>query len=81
MFVVDNFLAVLLPPQAASLAVGAVRDVPVIVAGAVKAGRRMQVTLSCDHRAIDGVMGARFLTELKRLLEAPHELGSSTATG
>jgi pyruvate dehydrogenase E2 component (dihydrolipoamide acetyltransferase) len=81
MFGVDNFLAVLIPPQAASLAVGAVRDVPVIVAGTVKAGRSMQVTLSCDHRAIDGVTGARFLTELKRLLEDPHELASSTAAG
>ncbi len=74
MFGVDNFLAVLIPPQAAALAVGAVRDVPVIATGAVRAGRSMQVTLSCDHRAIDGVMGARFLMELKRLLEAPHEL-------
>lgn len=81
MFGVDNFLAVLIPPQAASLAVGAVRDMPVIVAGAVRAGRSMQVTLSCDHRAIDGVMGAKFLTELKRLLEAPHELARSTAAG
>jgi pyruvate dehydrogenase E2 component (dihydrolipoamide acetyltransferase) len=76
MFGVDNFLAVLIPPQAASLAVGAVRDVPVIVAGAVKAGRRMQVTLSCDHRAIDGVMGAKFLMELKRILEHPQELAA-----
>lgn len=74
MFGVDNFLAVLIPPQAASLAVGAVRDMPVVVAGVVKAGRRMQVTLSCDHRAIDGVMGAEFLKELKRLLEHPREL-------
>jgi pyruvate dehydrogenase E2 component (dihydrolipoamide acetyltransferase) len=74
MFGVDNFLAVLIPPQAASLAVGAVRDVPVVVAGAVNAGRSMQVTLSCDHRAIDGVMGAEFLTELKRILEHPQEL-------
>jgi pyruvate dehydrogenase E2 component (dihydrolipoamide acetyltransferase) len=76
MFEVDNFLAVLIPPQAASLAVGAIRDVPVIVAGAVKAGRSMQVTLSCDHRAIDGVMGAKFLTELKRILEHPQELAA-----
>lgn len=76
MFGVDNFLAVLIPPQAASLAVGAVRDVPVIISGAVKAGRRMQVTLSCDHRAIDGVMGAKFLTELKRILEHPQELAA-----
>jgi pyruvate dehydrogenase E2 component (dihydrolipoamide acetyltransferase) len=76
MFGVDNFLAVLIPPQAASLAVGAVRDVPVILAGTVKAGRRMQVTLSCDHRAIDGVTGAKFLTELKRILEHPQELAA-----
>ena len=76
MFGVDNFLAVLIPPQAASLAVGAVRDVPVVVSGAVKAGRRMQVTLSCDHRAIDGVMGAKFLMELKRILEHPQELAA-----
>jgi pyruvate dehydrogenase E2 component (dihydrolipoamide acetyltransferase) len=76
MFGVDNFLAVLIPPQAASLAVGAVRDVPVIVGGAVKAGRRMQLTLSCDHRAIDGVMGAKFLMELKRILEHPQELAA-----
>ncbi|TKB63895.1 MAG: 2-oxo acid dehydrogenase subunit E2 [Nitrospira sp.] len=76
MFGVDSFLAVLIPPQAASLAVGAVRDVPVIVDGTVKAGRRMQVTLSCDHRAIDGVMGAKFLTELKRILEHPQELAA-----
>ncbi len=76
MFGVDNFLAVLIPPQAASLAVGAVRDVPIIVDGTVKAGRRMQVTLSCDHRAIDGVMGAKFLMELKRILEHPQELAA-----
>jgi pyruvate dehydrogenase E2 component (dihydrolipoamide acetyltransferase) len=76
MFGVDNFLAVLIPPQAASLAVGAVRDVPVVVAGVVKAGRRMQVTLSCDHRAIDGVKGAEFLKELKRILEHPQELAA-----
>jgi pyruvate dehydrogenase E2 component (dihydrolipoamide acetyltransferase) len=75
MFGVDNFVAVLVPPQAASLAVGAIRDVPVAEAGSVKIGRRMQVTLSCDHRAIDGVMGAQFLKELTRLLEHPHELG------
>ena len=76
MFDVDNFIAVLIPPQAASLAVGAVREVPVVDAGSVKVGRRMQVTLSCDHRAIDGVMGAEFLKELKRILEHPQELGA-----
>jgi pyruvate dehydrogenase E2 component (dihydrolipoamide acetyltransferase) len=74
-FDVDNFAAVLVPPQAASLAVGAIRDVPVVEAGNVKIDRRMQVTLSCDHRAIDGVMGAEFLKELARILEHPSELG------
>ena len=74
MYGVDNFIAVLIPPQAASLAVGAIREVPVVAAGSVKIGRRMQVTLSCDHRAIDGVMGAEFLKELTRILEHPQEL-------
>jgi pyruvate dehydrogenase E2 component (dihydrolipoamide acetyltransferase) len=74
MFDVDNFIAVLIPPQAASLAVGAIREVPVVTAGGVRVGRRMQVTLSCDHRAIDGVTGAEFLKELKRILEHPQEL-------
>lgn len=71
---VDNFIAVLMPPQAAALAVGAMRDVPVVENGAVTVGRRMTVTLSCDHRALDGVQGAQFLKELKRILEHPQEL-------
>ena len=74
MFDVENFIAVLIPPQAASIAVGAIRDVPVIKDGTVKAGRRMKVTLSCDHRALDGVQGANFLKEFKRILEHPSEL-------
>ncbi len=74
MYDVDNFIAVLIPPQAASLAVGAIRETPVVAAGSVRVGRRMQVTLSCDHRAIDGVMGAEFLKEFKRILEHPQEL-------
>ncbi|MDN5942580.1 MAG: 2-oxo acid dehydrogenase subunit E2 [Nitrospira sp.] len=74
MFDVENFIAVLIPPQAASIAVGAIRDVPVIKDGTVKAGRHMKVTLSCDHRALDGVQGATFLKEFKRILEHPSEL-------
>lgn len=74
MFDVDNFIAVLMPPQAASIAVGAVRDVPVVTKGNVTAGRRMKVTLSCDHRAVDGLQGAQFLKEFKRILEHPQEL-------
>lgn len=80
MFDVENFIAVLIPPQAASIAVGAIRDVPVVKDGTVKAGRRMKVTLSCDHRALDGVQGANFLKEFKRILEHPSELLSSKET-
>ncbi|TKB87284.1 MAG: 2-oxo acid dehydrogenase subunit E2, partial [Nitrospira sp.] len=74
MFDVDNFIALLMPPQAASIAVGAIRDVPIVTKGTVTAGRRMKVTLSCDHRALDGLMGAQFLKEFKRVLEHPQEL-------
>jgi pyruvate dehydrogenase E2 component (dihydrolipoamide acetyltransferase) len=74
MFDVENFIAVLIPPQAASIAVGAIRDAPVVKDGTIKAGRRMKVTLSCDHRALDGVQGAGFLKEFKRILEHPSEL-------
>lgn len=80
MFDVENFIAVLIPPQAASIAVGAARDVPVVKDGTVKAGRRMKVTLSCDHRALDGVQGAGFLKEFKRILEHPSELLSPKET-
>lgn len=80
MFDVENFIAVLIPPQAASIAVGAIRDVPVLKDGTVTAGRRMKVTLSCDHRALDGVQGAGFLKEFKRILEHPVELLPSKET-
>jgi pyruvate dehydrogenase E2 component (dihydrolipoamide acetyltransferase) len=71
MFPVTEFAAIINPPQAAILAVGAMRDVPVVRDGHVVAGRRMTVTLSCDHRIIDGVLAGRFLRELKTLLESP----------
>ena len=80
MFDVENFIAVLIPPQAASLAVGSIRDTAVIKDGTVKVGRRMKVTLSCDHRALDGMQGAGFLKELKRILEHPSELLPSKET-
>jgi len=80
MFDVENFIAVLIPPQAASIAVGAIRDASVVKDGTVKAGRLMKVTLSCDHRALDGVQGAGFLKEFKRILEHPSELLSSKET-
>jgi pyruvate dehydrogenase E2 component (dihydrolipoamide acetyltransferase) len=80
MFDVENFIAVLIPPQAASIAVGSIRDVAVAKEGTVKVGRRMKVTLSCDHRALDGVQGAGFLKEFKRILEHPTELLPSKET-
>lgn len=80
MFDVDQFIALLMPPQAASIAVGAIRDVPVVSKGAVVAGRRMKVTLSCDHRALDGLIGAQFLKEFKRVLEHPQELRTPVVT-
>lgn len=74
MYDVDNFIAVLMPPEAAALAIGAVRGVPSAEGGTVKISRRMKVTMSCDHRALDGVQGAKFLRELKRILEHSLEL-------
>lgn len=74
MFEVDSFIAVIMPPEAAAIAVGAVRDVPVVGPDGVKPGRRMSVTLSCDHRALDGVQGAKFLKEFKHIIEHPQEL-------
>jgi pyruvate dehydrogenase E2 component (dihydrolipoamide acetyltransferase) len=71
MLPVTDFAAVINPPQAAILAVGAIREVPVVRAGRVVPGRVMTVTVSCDHRIIDGVLAGRFLRELKALLENP----------
>lgn len=80
MYDVANFIAVLMPPQAACIAVSAVRDAAVVENGAVRAGRRMSVTLSCDHRALDGMQAAQFLKEIKRILEHPLELAKPGTT-
>jgi pyruvate dehydrogenase E2 component (dihydrolipoamide acetyltransferase) len=71
MFGIDQFTAIINPPEAAILAVGATEDKPVVVNGAVEVRKRMRVTLSCDHRIIDGALGAKFLQTLKRLVENP----------
>ena len=63
-----------MPPQAASIPVGSVRDLPVVTKGSVTMGRRMKLTLSCDYWALDGLIGAQFLKEVKRVLEHPQEL-------
>ncbi len=71
MYPVTHFAAIVNPPQAAILAVGGIRAAPVVRAGAVVPGHVMTVTLSCDHRIVDGVLAGRFLRELVGLLEAP----------
>jgi pyruvate dehydrogenase E2 component (dihydrolipoamide acetyltransferase) len=71
MFGVEEFMAVIQPPQGAILAVGGIQDEAVVKNGAIKAARIMRVTLSADHRLIDGAYAAQFLQELKRVLENP----------
>jgi pyruvate dehydrogenase E2 component (dihydrolipoamide acetyltransferase) len=71
---VEHFAAVIVPPQAAILAVSAVKDKPVARNGQVVVGKTMMLTVACDHRIIDGVIGARFLNEIKRFLENPASL-------
>jgi pyruvate dehydrogenase E2 component (dihydrolipoamide acetyltransferase) len=71
MYGIDHFQAIISPPQAAILAVGGVLDVPVVKNGAVVPGKTMTLTLSCDHRVVDGVAGAEFLKTLQKYLENP----------
>ena len=71
MFGVEQFVAVLNPPQVAILAVGAVKDTPVVVDGAIDIAPMMHVVLTCDHRAIDGADGAEFLRTLVAFVEQP----------
>ncbi|HXA98598.1 MAG TPA: dihydrolipoamide acetyltransferase family protein [Candidatus Dormibacteraeota bacterium] len=74
MFDVEEFSAIINPPEGAILAVGSVLEKPVVDGGEIRVGRRMKMTISCDHRVMDGAMGARFLQDLKRLLEEPLRL-------
>lgn len=71
MFGIEEFTSIINPPNAAILAVGAIRDVPVVEDGAVVPGKRMKVTLSADHRVVDGAKAAEFLNSLRGLLENP----------
>jgi pyruvate dehydrogenase E2 component (dihydrolipoamide acetyltransferase) len=80
MYQVENFIAVLVPPQAASLAIGAIQSVPVADGELIKIDRRMKITLSCDHRALDGAQGAKFLQTFKYILEHPLQLFLSTTS-
>ncbi len=71
MFGIEEFTAIINPPDACILAVGAIKQTPVIKGGNVVAGNVMKVTLSCDHRVVDGASGAAFLQDVKRYLENP----------
>jgi pyruvate dehydrogenase E2 component (dihydrolipoamide acetyltransferase) len=68
---IDEFSAIINPPEGAILAVGAVAEKPVVVNGRVEVGLRCRLTLSCDHRVVDGATGAKFLQSLKQILENP----------
>ncbi|MDP2470557.1 MAG: dihydrolipoamide acetyltransferase family protein [Candidatus Palauibacterales bacterium] len=74
MFDIDQFTAIINPPEAAILAVGGTIEKPVVVDGEIEVRPRMRVTMSCDHRVIDGATGARFLETFKAMLENPLEL-------
>ncbi len=74
MFDVDQFVAIINPPEAAILAVGSVREVPVVKDGQVVPGKTMKVTISADHRVTDGAEAAKFLQEVKQNLEDPLRL-------
>jgi pyruvate dehydrogenase E2 component (dihydrolipoamide acetyltransferase) len=71
MFGVEDFTAIINPPDACILAIGGIQSVPVVKDGEVVPGHVMKVTLSCDHRAVDGATGSAFLNSLKAFLEAP----------
>lgn len=71
MFGIDEFTAIINPPDACILAIGGISQVPVVKNGQVVPGNIMKVTLSCDHRVVDGATGAAFLQTLKSLLEEP----------
>ncbi|MFW6132378.1 MAG: 2-oxo acid dehydrogenase subunit E2 [Planctomycetota bacterium] len=74
MFGVETFGAIINPPESAILAVGALREDVVVRDGALRPGRVMSMTISCDHRIVDGVVAAQVLARMKELLEAPDEL-------
>ncbi len=71
MFGIDQFTAIINPPEAGILAVGGIEEKPVVTGGELEVRKRLRVTMSCDHRVIDGATGAKFLQTLRRMLENP----------
>jgi pyruvate dehydrogenase E2 component (dihydrolipoamide acetyltransferase) len=74
MFGVEQFTAIINPPDACILAIGSIRQEPGVVDGHIKVVNKMKVTLSSDHRVVDGASGAKFLQSLKTILENPASL-------
>ena len=74
MFGIDQFTAIINPPEAGILAIGGVEEKLVVVNGALEVRQRMRVTMSCDHRVVDGATGAKFLQTLTRYFENPLSL-------
>ena len=74
MFGIERFTAILNPPEAGILAIGGTVDAPVVQNGQVVAGKRLTVTMTCDHRVIDGALGAKWLAAFAELLEHPESL-------
>ena len=71
MYDIENFAAIINPPEGAILAVGSIVEKPVVENGQIVVGHTMKVTLSCDHRVVDGAIGAQFLQSFKRIMENP----------
>jgi pyruvate dehydrogenase E2 component (dihydrolipoamide acetyltransferase) len=74
MFGVEEFSAIINPPEAGILAVSAAREAVIVKDGALKPGRLMTMTLSADHRVVDGLVAAKFVARLKEILEAPEQI-------
>ena len=74
MFGIEEFTAVINPPEGAILAVGTIRNEPVVQDDEIVPGRRMRFTMSCDHRIIDGATGAKFMSAFKRIVESPSNM-------
>lgn len=74
MYAIDNFIAIINPPEAGILAVGAVRDQPVVQGETIKVGKRVEFTISADHRVTDGAEAAEFMQVFRRYIEQPVRL-------
>jgi pyruvate dehydrogenase E2 component (dihydrolipoamide acetyltransferase) len=74
MFDVEVFTAIINPPQSTILAISSIKKVPVVVNDTIQVGLRMRVTLSADHRMVDGVLAAKFLMTFKKWVQNPERL-------